>query len=142
MCSDSQPEQPANCDAPLDQANDPTRQAESVGQIANAEELFSLAAEYNWDDGMATPNAIADHPLCDQATALLLFWRAEAIVTIDQHQAPKYQETWFAFCKSLTARLMRGDFPAGPNSFDPSLGKAQRYQYEKAGIPVVFLDPT
>lgn len=134
-------EQQANVDRLLDQFEDAAKLAQAIETIANAEELFYLASEYNWDDGMATPKAIANHPLCDRATALMLFWRADAVVTIDQDEAPEYQEEWFAFCKSITARLLSSEFPAGPNSFDPLIGKVQRYKYEKGGISVLLLDP-
>ncbi len=135
------PEQQARLDSLLNEIDDPTELATTIAQISDAEELFYLASEYNWDDGIASPMAIADHRLCDTATALLLFWRAEAISTFEQDEAPEFQEEWFMFCKSITARLIREEFPGGPNSFDPSIGKVQRYRYEKGGIPVVFLDP-
>lgn len=135
------PEQRARLGRLLGEIDDPTELANEIARIADAEELFCLASEYNWDDGMWLPKAIANHPLCDSATALLLFWRAGAIEAFYQDEASEFQEEWLAFCRSITARLLRKEFPGGPNSFAPSIGKVQRYKYEKNGIPALLLDP-
>lgn len=137
-----EPEQRARVDDLLYQTEAPAELAFLVKQIANPEELFYFASEYNCDNGLAVPTAIADHPLCDMATALLLFWRADGIAALDRKEATSFQEEWFRFCESLTSRLLRSEFPEGSNSFDPQLSEVQRFKLEKSGVPAVLLNPT
>lgn len=114
--------------------------ASAVANLPTAQALFYFASQYNWDSGIAIPNVIANHPLCDRATALMLFWNAGAMDCLNATTAPTYQEEWFTFCKLITQRLLEGHYPEGPNSFDPNISKPHRYQYDKQGISPLLLD--
>ena len=134
-------EQQASIDDLLHQCEDAEQLVQSIAGSCKFVSGGYLAGRYNWDDGFAVPAAIADHALCDRATALLLFWRSDAIVAFDYEEVSGGGEDWLRFCKSLTARLLRDEFPNGPNSFDPEISQSQRYSFDKHGIPSVLLDP-
>ena len=125
----------------LQQTEDVAQVAQGVAKLTRAEQLFAFASDYNWDSGIQIPIVIADHPLCDRATALLLFWRAEGLYCLQLDSPPPYQEDWFQFCKTLTYRLLHGHYGKGPNAFDPQLSRVQRYKYEQQSISPLLLDP-
>jgi hypothetical protein len=51
---------------------------EKVSSLQTSEELHLLAWNYNWDnsDAVEVMRHIINHPLCDQGTALLIYWYA------------------------------------------------------------------
>ncbi len=125
----------------LYEVEDQAEVSKAISQLESSQQLFAFASDYNWDNGVSIPEAIACHPLCDFATALLLFWRAEAAECFGADlQPPEYQEAWFDFCKTLTARLLGGHYTVGPNAFDPKLGRVQRHKLEKRGMPESLLN--
>jgi hypothetical protein len=136
------PEQRSSIDRLIYEVEDREEVVRVVSEMQTAQELFAYADVYNWDDGMRIPAVIADHRLCDSATALLLFWRADAAECFGQ-DAPKseYQEDWFRFCKMITVRLLNGHYRRGPNSFDPELNQYYRKILEKRGFPGWLFDP-
>jgi len=138
------PDQQDKIDYLLQQVEDLKEVSQAVLNFTSAEELFYFASQYNWDDGLEIPDIVANHPLCDLATALLLFWRAEAADSMENIQAdsPPFegQEDWFNFCKTITSRLLDGYYKPGPNSFAPELTRIQRYKYEKQGVSPLLLD--
>src|SRR4051812_11980125 len=46
-------------------------------------ELHLIATQWNWDAGWEALQAIAEHPLCDAATASLIFWRGSPGTYLD-----------------------------------------------------------
>lgn len=101
--------------------------------------LRKMAMEYNWDDGFAFPQAIADHPNCDLSVALELFWLADAIsVLLGEAFEREYNTEWCLFCKELTQRLLDGDYVRGSVAFEVPLSKTQIYKYRKRGVPELF----
>ena len=46
-------------------------------ELSHPAELFYLADIYNWDDGIEVLKWVVDSPLCSEATANLVFWRAQ-----------------------------------------------------------------
>lgn len=104
------------------------------------EQLEAVLAEYNWDDGVLVPTAIAQHPKCDRALALHLFWLGDALTWYTRESDPRSAE-WDAFCRLITEGLLAERYPIGELSYDPGLGRVQLYQYRKAGIPELFLTP-
>ncbi|MBL7717372.1 MAG: DUF4274 domain-containing protein [Flavipsychrobacter sp.] len=59
-----------------DEADSPPNQ-QAFNTINNPLELHFIADNYNWDDGVELLDWIINSPLCDKATAMMLFWRAQ-----------------------------------------------------------------
>ncbi|WP_082611127.1 DUF4274 domain-containing protein [Lysobacter sp. Root916] len=107
---------------------------------ASSEDLRRLASEYNWDDGFAFPCHIADHPNCDLAAALELFWLANAdAVYLGEAQDSPHNAAWRSFSEILAKRIIDGFYSPGPGTFDPPLTKVQAYNLRKRGLPEIFL---
>ena len=107
---------------------------------ASSDELRQLARDYNWDDGFTFPRLIADHPNCDLAVALELFWLADAdVVYLGGTRESPYHAQWHLFSKSLTDRILGGHYPLGIGIFEPPLTGVQVYNLRKKGLPEVFL---
>jgi hypothetical protein len=108
----------------------------------NNEQLFTVVLGYNWDSGFAVPQAIADHPDCELATALALFWLSGAVEWLDPtRERNGWEASWRQFSTMLIPRILRGHYQRGSLSFDPGLTRVQRYKLEKAGVPAIFLEP-
>lgn len=113
----------------------------AVGCMEDATQLFAIASHYNWDDGFAVPTAIANHPKCDLATALTLFWDAESAECYGiERPTERRKAEWFDYCQLLTTRIVGGYYSVGINAFEGFDG-VQRYTLEKRGLPAVLLDP-
>jgi len=54
-------------------ADNPTRK--DFEQLTTSAELHYVALNHNWDSGMEVLQWIAESDLCDEATALMIFWR-------------------------------------------------------------------
>lgn len=107
---------------------------------ANPETLRRLCLDYNWNDGFAFPQAIADHPNCDLAVALELFWVADAIsVYLGQASEKARNAEWRSFCGLLTQRLLGGHYVQGSTLYQSPLTKTQLYKYRKIGVPGLLL---
>jgi hypothetical protein len=123
-------------------------ESESVTSIASAvpgmraEELNYLIRHYNWDDGFSVPQSVSQHPQCDLATALEMFWLSEAVSVIDLEEPPSpLRREWFEFARLLTSRISSGHYPRGRNRFLPGLSRVEEYRFRKQGVPDVFLAP-
>jgi hypothetical protein len=132
----------ATIDRLLYEVEDAGEVVNAVASMSSAEQLFRLALDYNWDDGFRVPDAISDHPLCDLATALLLFWRGGAIEHFEATGPPSESEgEWVAFSRKITDRLLSGHYKPGVNGYDPPLTKVQKYKLRKRGVPELLLAP-
>lgn len=95
--------------------------------------LWKLMSGHHWDDGYGLPLAVVQHPRCDRALALRLFWELDDAARIhlsdEEHAlrehysteatyAPEEFERIVAYATTLVGRLRRGDFPDGANEFD------------------------
>ena len=106
-----------------------------VGTMEQPSDLHTCATEYNWDDGFDVPRAIADHPACDRATALLLLWLADPMpFWFGEIERSEYQEEWFEFCETMTSRLNSGHYGPATLHFDPGLTRVQEYKLKKNGV--------
>ena len=102
--------------------------------------LRQLALAYNWDDGLSFPTRIADHPNCDLAVALELFWLANAdAVYLGDSSETSYNADWYAFSQTLASRILTNHYPVGSGSFELPLTRVQVYNFRKRGLPDVFL---
>lgn len=95
--------------------------------------LWELMSVYNWDEGFAVPLAVVEHPRCDRALALRLFWDIgdiaqhyygdeDAVVpeafADDAERNPEEFHTLMAYCTTLVTGIREQRFPLGRNRFD------------------------
>lgn len=86
------------------------------------EDLHQRALAFNFDDGTAAARAIALHPDCDRATALLMYWRGSP-----QHyrryttpgEAPDHARDAVTLSREIEARLLADDFRSRRLFYDP-----------------------
>ena len=103
--------------------------------------LQEYAISYNWDNGFALPNAIADNSCCDLGTALTLFWLSEAMwYYTGESQRHEFNNDWADFCEMITARLVDGFYQPGPVSYNPDINLVTKYKYEEMGVPKVLYE--
>ena len=60
-------------DSFLEEIEEPRK---NFDKLTPSEQLYYIARYYNWDNGIAVLQRIAENKLCSEATALMLFWRA------------------------------------------------------------------
>ncbi len=124
----------------VDEIENPEMKVSAVADLETPEELQTLANCYNWDDGLAVPTAIAEHPKCDLGVALNLFWLADAICLFTKEIEPdEYNRDWVAFCNRITAAIVNGEYRNGETSFHVGLGVARHYKYRKKGVPEILI---
>ena len=103
--------------------------------------LLECAQLYNWDDGFDVVNAIANNKHCELSIGLSLFWLADAVSYLTgEIVRNEYNSEWAEFCEILISRIESGEYKCGILSFDPQLGKVEKYKLRKLGIPEVFLN--
>jgi len=114
---------------------------QQVAAVDTSKELRLAAIAHNWDDGLDIPLAIAEHPRCDLAVALELFWLAEAIGWYT-HDVPSddFNQEWVAFCALVTGRILAGHYQRGSASFKSPLGAAQLHKYRNRGVPELLMN--
>lgn len=116
------------------------RAIKAVADLQSPEELTFCANHYNWDDGFEIPTTIANHRLCDLEVALSLFWLAEAICWYTGEIKPNaYNADWVEFCRLVTDRVLRGEYPKGNTILTPQIGIVKYHKLRKAGVPDVLL---
>ena len=101
-----------------DEDVDPDR--EIFDSITDPAELHYIADIYNWDDGTILLNWIVDSPICDEATAKMIFWRAQP----QDYTAMKIDENHWAFedyqlLRKIILNFENGKYQAGKIEYDP-----------------------
>ncbi|MCX6481303.1 MAG: DUF4274 domain-containing protein [Mycobacterium sp.] len=86
-------------------------------------DLHRRALEYNWDNGVAGARSIAEHPDCDRATALLLYWRLtphyfRRYLSVDD--VPVRLQEAANLVRGLETRLLTGNYRTNALPFDPA----------------------
>jgi len=98
--------------------------------LEDPKKLYKYVAKYNWDDGEEELQYIINHPKCDKATALLIYWLSQPHLFDD------------ATCRELelipyvVEKNFEKDFyQDSDNHFDPTnnLGTNFLEEYETAG---------
>jgi hypothetical protein len=110
----------------------------AIDAMEAAEELHAAMQAYNWDDGFAVPTAVLEHPACERATALLMYYEAQGPWTDVRGAAPEHG----AFIQRVVARLLSGRMPEMTVSYDPALSAVEVYKLRKAGVPEELLRPS
>ena len=86
-------------------------------------ELHLFALSYNWDQGLEPLIAIAEHPICDRATALYLYWGTGAewfLQYTSADQVAPHEEESYAFMKSIEQRYLSDVYHSSGIGFDPT----------------------
>ncbi len=122
---------------------DDTAQAVAiVNSIAASETLYELLDHYNWDDGFAVPTAIADHPACDLAIALRLYWLAASDYWHDpEAEVNEYNLDNFNFSKMIEERILSGAYKVGALSHSENFNRVAIHGFRKRGLPAVLYEP-
>jgi hypothetical protein len=107
-----------------------------VAEVADEVGLWELMDGYNWDEGFAVPRAVVEHPRCDRALALRLFWDLDDAAQIHLEDednglreayssVAEYEPEDFAdlvvYCTILVQRIREGSYPIGTNTFDTGM---------------------
>jgi hypothetical protein len=90
----------------------------------SAIELHILARLWNWDCGWEGLKAIVESPVCDPATALLIFWAGRPAYYLDDWMMAADPEEMDVEHRDLLLdiqeRYARGDFGVSRIAFDPA----------------------
>ena len=114
---------------------------EMIEDISSADELQRAAIQYNWNDGFRLPVAIANHPQCDLAVALELFWLSDSISWYTkERELNSYNRDWAEFCELITERILSGFYHHGPDSFNNELSRSLLGKYKKQNVPDILLN--
>jgi hypothetical protein len=96
---------------------------------SNPEELHAFAVTWMWDDTTDALQHILDNPVCEAATALLIYWRAnpewylqfaDRDAVLAAYGARSGELEIFDFVSRLETRYVAGEFLVGSLAFDPS----------------------
>jgi Domain of unknown function (DUF4274) len=93
-----------------------------LATTTNAFELHCFAEHWNWGGGNEAMRTVAEHPHCDAATALLIFWRSDPQYYLQypsRDNVPDYLQDGFDLAWLIEERYLRGDYAIGNLSFDP-----------------------
>jgi hypothetical protein len=96
--------------------------AHFFSSVTDTEELQQFADGFNWDCGFDELRAVIEHPLCDQGTALLIYWRGQPgyflrYRTIDE--TPAHARDQFAFLQEIEQRVRSGQYLENRFPYDP-----------------------
>ena len=56
----------------------------AISQMKDQEMLYAFAYNYNWDNGFDIPQEILDNEKCDLSIALLIFYRADGLRSLER----------------------------------------------------------
>ena len=82
---------PRNVEVDPDPEEYARRFPEVLLSVEDPAELHQFALNYNWDDGWGYLDQVVSSPLCDQGTALLIFWLSEPTMF---YQPERELEQW------------------------------------------------
>ena len=91
-------------------------------------DLYHIIDLYNWDDGFFIPSTILDHPDCDLAVAMNIFYMADGTeflmdkyinnINEEDYHSPDHWE----FCSDLFQRMGDGKFKKDDKPIELSVG--------------------
>lgn len=101
-----------------------------VNSTQDENELFVIAFNYNWEDGLAIPKAILSNPVCSLSTALTIFYLAEGEQIFYEEEFDKKSD-WGKFVTTLKKDILCNKYPSGHIAFQVPLSKLQIYKLKK-----------
>lgn len=121
---------------------------EFLASVAEPEELHLFAKLCNWDGSIKDLQSVIRHPLCDQGTALLVYWRGQPgyyFQYADRSAVPEHEREVFDLLREIEQRVTRGAYPAALQPFDPAddegrdhRPKPARMQRYSCDVPAVM----
>ena len=93
--------------------------------------LYVLAYNYNWDNGFEIPKYIMNSSYCSLSTALLLFYRAEGELYLQDKQVDSSDKDWYDFVTNLYKKILDGFYKESNIQFKCPLSKVQIYKLSK-----------
>lgn len=93
--------------------------------------LYVLAYNYNWDNGFEIPKYIMNSPYCSLSTALLLFYRAEGELYLQDKQVDSPDKEWYDFVSNLYKKILDKSYIESGIQFKCPLSKVQIYKLSK-----------
>ena len=113
--------------------NDSVSQAVNyISGINDEETLFVYAYNYNWDNGFDVPKAILQNSCCTLSIALLIFYRADGIIFLQDKESAEGTKEWIAFVSELYNKILSNEFTHGNSSFNPGLSKVEEFKLRKS----------
>ncbi|AWM37608.1 hypothetical protein GobsT_44020 [Gemmata obscuriglobus] len=91
--------------------------------LASPEELFLHASECHPAQGVAEWRRLLDHRLCDQGTALLIFWRNSPVHEYGSEPAGGWDRERHELVREIAGRCAAGAYPSALVRFDPAAFK-------------------
>lgn len=104
-----------------------------------AGDLKNRLNEYNWDDGFAFPKELLNHPDCDLALALEIFYLADGSAYLDGLAKDTSLKEWKRFICSLYNDIVSGKYIKSDRRYEIPLSKVERYKLRKKQVPEIFL---
>ncbi|MCL1992099.1 MAG: DUF4274 domain-containing protein [Spirochaetes bacterium] len=94
---------------------------EDFDRLASPQELHYIAENHNWDSGSTVLQWIAQSPLCSEATALMIFWRAQPydFTGYGWNAKPKHNGDVFALIKTVMQNFQKGFYQKTAIRYDP-----------------------
>lgn len=93
-------------------------------EISDSYELHAYAANYNWDDGIEGLKEVITSPLCDKATALMIYGLGEPgyfYRKIEKNEElHDYEQEQWAFLKMIEEKISKEELTEGLISYDPN----------------------
>jgi len=88
----------------------------------NSTDLYYLAQNYNWDDGVEVLNWIVDSPKCDKGCASLIFWTSEPDFYFEytEDTIPDYEKETFHLLKKITDKFRNNELKKSSLKYDPT----------------------
>ena len=91
--------------------------------LSTPEELFLFASESHPAMQPAEWLALLDHPLCDQGTALLIFWRNSPEYFYGDEPVGGWEREPYDLVRQIERRYSAGGYPFAVVKFDPDAFK-------------------
>lgn len=100
-----------------------------IARLNDPDSLYYFIWHYNWNDGLAIPQAVLDHPTCDRSIALLIFFRGDGMsFLIGEEDALPH---WQSFISTLFERLNSGYYKRTIYEVMPEMTKVQVFKISK-----------
>lgn len=105
----------------------------AITEMSDKNDLHLFFENYNWDDGFEIPRMGLENPICELATALMIFYLADGYsFLIHKNDAEiKPRNEWEEFMELLYKRIINNDFCVGEIRYDVPLTKVQKYKMNK-----------
>ncbi len=99
------------------------RTDEFLRDTTDSAELHLFVKLWNWDGGIEEIRKVINHPHCEAATALMVYWRMQPEFYSRlkaSHKMTESEQENFELLKQVELRFVSGDFPVGDCHYDPA----------------------